>query len=198
MKKTASVDQYISNNSQWGESLKILRSVILDLHLEENIKWGAPIYSLQNKNVVGIAAFKNYVGLWFFQGALLKDPFGKLINAQEGVTKALRQWRFSSLEEVQNELSNIKVYLEEAILNQKNGKEIKPNRKKELILPPELTQLFDSNDNVHKRFEALPLTKKREFSDYITEAKRTETKLKRLDKIVPMILKGEGLNDKYR
>jgi uncharacterized protein YdeI (YjbR/CyaY-like superfamily) len=166
--------------------------------MTETVKWGVPVYTFEGKNIVGIAGFKSYAGLWFFQGALLKDKKKKLINAQTGKTKALRQWRFKSVKEIEAESKTIKQYLEEAILNQKHGKEIKAEKKKPLEIPKELNGLFKQNKKVKECFNSLSLPKQSEYSEYINEAKRDETKQKRLSKIVPLIIKGKGLNDKYK
>ena len=133
--------------------------------------------------------------MWFFQGALLKDPHKVLQNAQEGKTKAMRQWRFSIDSSIDTELLHL--YIQEAIENEKKGLKIKPV-KKPLIVPPELIALFDKNEVLAGLFSALTLTMKREFSDYISEAKRAETKAKRLEKIIPLIEKSIGLHDKYK
>ena len=114
------VDEYILKKEKWQKELYLLRSVFSDLPLDETIKWGAPVYVFQGKNVVGLAAFKNYFGLWFFQGVLLKDKQKVFINAQEGKTKAMLQWRFYSLEEINTDF--IKEYVLEAIENVKEGK----------------------------------------------------------------------------
>lgn len=123
MKKSITVDEYILNNERWQETLIRLREIFLSTELEESIKWGQPAYSVNGKNIAGLGAFKSYTAIWFHQGALLSDPHKLLINAQEGVTKALRQMRFSSLEEIDETI--VKTYLEEAIQNQKAGKYIK-------------------------------------------------------------------------
>ena len=159
------------------------------------MKWGIPTYCLKNKNVAGIGAFKSYAGLWFFNGSFLKDEEKKLINAQEGKTKGMRQWRFEVLKEIDEAL--VKSYIEEAIQNQKDGKEIKPE-KKPLIIPDELNEALASDSQLSEAFEALSLSCKREYAEHIAEAKREETKLKRLDKIIPMIMDKVGLNDKYK
>jgi uncharacterized protein YdeI (YjbR/CyaY-like superfamily) len=86
----------------------------------------------------------------------------------------------------------------EAILNQKQGKEIKPEKKKPLGIPKELTAIIKKDKKVKESFNTLSLPKQREYAEYIIEAKRDETKHKRLTKIVPLILKGTGLNDKYK
>ena len=191
------VEEYISKKENWRKELELLRSVFSNLQVEETIKWGAPTYVFRGKNIVGLAAFKNYCGLWFFQGALLKDEQKVFINAQEGKTKAMLQWRFHSLDEINTKL--IKEYVLEAIENVKQGKEIKPDRtKKELIIPKELQQKLNSNKQVNTSFGLFSLSKQREYANYISEAKREQTKLKRLEKIIPMILDGIGLHDKYK
>ncbi len=189
------VTEYIEKKSDWSEELTRLRSIMSELPLIETIKWGVPYYMSDGKNILGMAAFKGYFGLWFTQGALLKDEQKVLINAQEGKTSALRQWRFNSMDEIDSDL--IKIYVVEAIENQKQGKEIKP-QKKPLIIPELLQKALDKNQELKEKFESFTLSKKREFSDYISEAKREATKQSRLDKITPMILSGIGLHDKYR
>lgn len=198
MKRYKTVDEFINDSGKWKNTLVLLRNILLETELEETVKWGAPVYTLNKKNVVGIGSFKSYAGLWFFQGVFLKDENQKLINAQEGKTKGLRQWRFGSEEEVEKSSETIKNYIEEAIENQKQGKEIKPDKKKGVDMPVELTNRFANDPKLRASFYAMTPGKQREFAEYISSAKREDTKLKRLDKIIPMILEGIGLNDKYR
>ncbi len=191
------VDDYIGKKEQWSKELALLRNTLLELPVEETIKWGAPTYTFEGKNVVGLAAFKNYCGLWFFQGGLLKDTHKVLMNAQEGKTKAMLQWRFPTIKEIDTKL--IKAYVLEAIENQKQGKEIKPQRnKKPLIIPELLQNELAINFSLKENFESFSLSKKREYADYISEAKREATKQSRLEKIIPMILEKKGLHDKYK
>ena len=143
-----------------------------------------------------MGAFKSYVGLWFFQGALLADKESVLVSAQEGKTKALRQWRFTSKREI--DARRIKAYVKEAIDLQKQGLEIKADRSKTVEVPKQLKQALKRNKNAHSCFGQLAKGKQREYADYIADAKREETKMKRLEKILPMIEAGKGLNDKYR
>ena len=116
MKKFKTADDYILVKSQWEKTLNQLRKIILSTELTETLKWGMPTYTLDGINVAGLVAFKSFVAIWFLNGVFLKDKQKKLINAQEGVTKALRQWRFSSVDEIEPEL--IKAYIDEAINNQ--------------------------------------------------------------------------------
>ncbi len=192
------IEEYFTKQEQWTEALEELRALFAQTEMIETLKWGAPTYTVNNKNVAGMAAFKSYVGIWFHQGVFLKDEHKKLINAQEGVTKALRQWRFDSKEDILAHQKLILAYLEEAIENQKLGKELKPNVKKELIIPQELQQVLDSDEKLNQQFQSMSLSKKRDFAEYISSAKRAETKLTRLEKITPMIQSGIGLNDKYK
>jgi len=191
-----SVDEFIAKQSNWQEVLTTFRKILLSTELEENIKWGAPVYSLKGKNVVGMGVFKSYVGLWFFQGAFLKDPKKVLINAQDGKTKAQRQLRFTFEDEI--EFGVVKAYIHEAIQNQKAGKEFKPNLKKPIVIPHEMQSAFEKDTDLKNAFDTFTPGKKREFAEYISEARQEATRLKRLEKVIPMIKEGIGLNDKYR
>ncbi len=198
MKKPKNATEFILENEKWQDVLNLLRKVVLSTGLKETIKWNFPVYTYKGKNIVGLGAFKNYAGIWFFQGATLKDEPGHLLNAQEGKTKAMRQWRFTSIVEIDEEL--VKAYVEEAIQNQESGNIIKPSsvNKKPLIIPDELQGVLDKNADLRVCFEQLSLSKKRAFAEYIQDARRPETKAKRLEKIMPMILANIGLHDKYK
>ncbi len=196
MKRAKSVDDYIEMHPEWEDAIAKLRKVLQASELEETVKWGAPCYTLGGKNVVGIGAFKEHLALWFHQGVFLKDPDKVLINAQEGTTKALRQWRFTSAKEIK--VTKVKAYVNEAIENQRGGKEIKADRSKPVNIPPELEGALKKKAKVRKAFDALTPGKRREYADYISSAKQEKTKLSRLEKVLPMIEAGVGLNDKYR
>ena len=196
MERSKTVEEYIDNHPEWKPEIIRLREIALKTSFAETIKWGAPTYTINEKNVIGIGAFKRYVGIWFFNGSFLKDTYKKLINAQEGKTKGLRQWRFSSLNEMNESL--ILDYLNEAIENQKAGKTIKITRGKPVVIPPELQQVLNENNQLKSFFEGFTNSKQREFAEHIANAKRETTKQARLDRIIPMILSGVGLHDKYR
>lgn len=197
MAKIKSAEEYIREKIHWSDELNILRKLILQTELKETIKWGAPVYTLDGKNVVGLTGFKNHFGIWFYNGVFLKDKEKALVNAQEGKTKALRQMRFNSSEDISPDI--VLSYVKEAIANQKAGKEIKPNRKGETVnVPSELQFILSSNDTLNNSFKSLSPGKQREYCDYIESAKRDATKQTRLKKITPMILNGVGLNDKYK
>ncbi len=133
----------------------------------------------------------------FFKVVFLTDKEEVLENAQEGKTQAMRQWRFNQLDEIN--LVLIKQYVLEAIKNSEEGKELKPKKNtKPLVIPENLQLELDKNDRLNETFSEFTLSKQREFTDYISEAKRETTKEKRLEKIIPMILNGIGLYDKYK
>ena len=196
MKRFQSVDDYINNAEYWQAELIRLREILLTTKLIETVKWGSPCYTHNDKMVVGLGSFKSYVGLWFFQGALLADRDNVLMNAQEGRTKAMRQWRFSSEKEIK--ARKIKAYIKEAIELQDQGHEIKPDRSKLVEIPRELKTALARDKKAAAKFKVLTKGRQREFADYISGAKRAETKKRRLEKILPMIKGGVGLNDKYR
>ncbi len=196
MEKYTTVDSYIADHLDKKDLLNELRYAILQSGLEETIKWGAPSYVYKNKNVVGIGAFKSYVGIWFFQGGLLKDSKKVFVNAQEGKTKAMRQWRFNSIDEIDIEL--IGQYIKESMVNFDNNVTIKPQKKSDLIVPDDLLDALADDLEALDNFNGFSTSKKREYAEYISSAKREATKLSRIKKIIPMIKDGIGLNDKYR
>lgn len=197
MKRFTTVASFFESYDSYKEELSTLRSIVLDTGLQETLKWGAPVYTYNSKNIVGIGAFKTYVGLWFFNGALLADTANVLINAQENKTVAMRQFRFANVEEISKNRQLIKAYIYEAIENEKQGKTV-IFKKKPLKIPELLKAAFLEDELLEQAFADLKLTQKREFTEYIETAKRETTKQNRLEKIIPMIKKGVGLNDKYR
>lgn len=196
MNKARTVGDYISNAGDWQAELSRLREILQSTELEEDVKWGGPCYTYDGKNVVGIAGFKSYFGLWFHQGALLRDQKNVLINAQEGKTKTLRQWRMQTAREIKPAI--IKSYVKEAIKLVKQGKQVAPARKEPFVVPAELMKALRSNKTAGNKFNSLRLGLQREYADYVADAKREETKLRRIEKILPMIGAGAGLHDKYR
>ena len=195
MEMSKTVEEYLNKNPEYTKELIKLREIIHKTELVETVKWGIPTYTINGKNVVGIGAFKSYAGLWFFQGSFLKDPNNLLINAQEGKTKGLRQMRFENAEQIDEKI--VYEYLQEAIENQKQRKEIKPEKKK-LVIPDELKEALSKDSQLAEAFDELTPGKQKEYAEYIAEAKQAKTKLTRLEKITPMIKSGVGLNDRYK
>lgn len=184
-----------NKTNQWNEELDLLHSIVRKANLVETTKWGGPVYTHNGKNILGIGGFKSYFGIWFFNGVFLKDEKNLLINAQEGTTKALRQMRFQSKDEVDEK--TILAYIKEAIQIEEKGLAIKP-QKKEVIQSELFEKFLNENHELKIHFEALTPYKQREYLEYIESAKQEKTKLNRLEKIKPLLIEGKGLNDKYR
>lgn len=195
MKNNKTVEDFLSNNENWRKELEKIREILLKTELKEEIKWGIPTYSAHGKNIVAFAGFKNHVALWFYNGVFLKDEHKVLYNANEEKTRGLRQWRFTSADEINPDL--VLSYVFEAIQNQKEGKEIKPESKK-LAIPAELQKALDSNKVLKSAFESLTPGRQKEYIEFIDSAKREPTRIDRLNKSIPIILEGKGLHDKYR
>jgi uncharacterized protein YdeI (YjbR/CyaY-like superfamily) len=183
-------------NEKWSNELSILASVIHQAPLEKTIKWGAEEFTFNGNNVVSYGGFKHYFALWFYNGVFLSDKYKVLVNAQDGKTKSLRQWRFSSVEEMDEK--KILEYITEAIEIEKKGLKIEPEKFKPVEAPKLLTDAFAGDKNLDLAFKKLSPGKQKEYILYIIEAKQETTKFKRLEKIKPMVLSGVGLNDKYR
>ncbi len=192
-----SVDAYIKLYPQWQDSIVKLRDILLEFSFDEEIKWQFPTYSMEGKNLISICATKSYVGLWFFQGALLADNESKLLNAQKGKTKAMRQWQFESAKDIKKTI--LKKYIKETIRNHKAGKIIKAAKAntKPVVIPALLKKTLKSNKKLDLEFKKLSLAKRREYAEYIANAKQLKTKERRLEKIIPLIQAGKSLNDKY-
>jgi uncharacterized protein YdeI (YjbR/CyaY-like superfamily) len=181
-------------NAHHTKQLDILRNSILRCGRIETFKWSFPTYKLKNKNIVSIGSFKEHYALCFFQGVYLSDNAKVLTHLQEGNTKVMRYWKFTT-EEIDADL--VKRYVLEAIDNQKKGLEVKIQRDTSYTIPPELKDQLNQNTSLVEAFYNLTKGKQKEYANYIADAKQEKTKLKRMDKITPMILAGKGLNDRY-
>lgn len=190
------IEAYLDRHEKWREQLGKMRELLNDTALEETVKWGAPTWTLDGKIVASIAGFKQHCAIWFHQGVFLSDPHGHLVNAQEGETKALRQWRFAEGERVP--VGQMRATIKEAIANQREGKTIKPAVKKTLTLPPDLQEALSRDAHLQEAFEALTPGRQRAYADHVGAAKQEKTRQKRIATISPMILAGVGLHDKYR
>jgi len=151
---------------------------------------------LQGSLVVSLVAFKPYAGLWFHQGALLDDPLGVLVRPDGSSTKAQRQWRFTEGDKVSSR--RVQDYLRRAILLAEKGRKVASERGRPVDVPQALARLVDADERLRAAFDALSLSKRREYAEFIAQARQEATVLRRLEKILPMIREGVGLNDRYR
>ena len=199
MDRAQKVEAYYEEEHLHKNAIAQLRELVLKTKLEETFKWMFPTYTLNNKNVLAICKFKNHFGIWFFNGVFLTDPLNVLENAQEGKTKAMRHWKFSSASDI--DAKNVMAYIKEAIVNQEHNRVLQPTKNKStkpLAIPILLEQELIKNKELSSAFDAFSPYKKKEFCEYISEAKQEKTKLRRLEKIIPLIKEGVGLNDAYR
>lgn len=195
--KLTSVNEYIGHLQIWREEVTLLREIVLSTGLTETIKWGGPCYLWQQNNVVGLAAFKSYTGIWFFQGGLLDDKQQFLMNAQEGKTKAMRQWRFFSKNEIQN--APIREYIFESIENFRIGKKIVATANNKVVILPQLLQSrLEVDACLYENWLLFSPSSQREFAEYISEAKRDTTRKDRLQKVLELIGENKNLHDKYK
>jgi len=186
----------MQNATQWSEELERIASIIAKAPLEKAIKWGAEVFTYNGKNVISYGGFKSYFTIWFYNGVFLKDKYNVLINAQEGKTKSLRQWRLHSMEEIDE--GKILEYIDEAIKVEQQGLKIKPEKFAPAPLPQLLADALKNEVDLKAAFEKLSPGRQKEYILYINEAKQESTRQNRLEKIRPMILQGAGLNDKYK
>ena len=192
MSNVGKLDKFYNQKAPWLANLQQLRALLKSTTLIEDVKWGMPVYTINNDNVVGVASFKNHYGLWFYQGVYLNDPNELLHNAQEGKTKAMRHMHFKVNDVIDEEV--ILSYVSEAIRNAREGKKVPIIRStKEVILSIMLTKELHNNAQLKLHFTALSQAKKRAYANYINEAKQEATKRKRLDRCIPFILENKGL-----
>ncbi len=197
MGKKEKLDAYFETESPWKSGINRLRQLISTTELGEDWKWNFPTYTLNGKNVLAIASHKTHFGIWFFQGVFLKDSEQLLRNAQEGKTKAMRSFYFTTLEQVDEKL--ILEYILEAIQNSRDGTHVKVQRSKiEVIIPSLLATAFNEQAALEGSFYRLTPGKQKEYATHIANAKKEATRKRRLEKCIPMILEGKGLNDKYK
>jgi uncharacterized protein YdeI (YjbR/CyaY-like superfamily) len=187
------VDGYL-RKPQWQAELRKLRKIILECPLTEELKWGVPCYTLEGSNVVLIHRFKEYCALLFIKGALLKDAKGILIQQTENV-QAGRQVRFTNVQQVDKLEPVLKAYILEAIEVEKAGLKVKYKKPAEFKVAEEFRTKLDKIPALKKAFRALTPGRQRAYLLYFSGAKQSKTREARVEKCMPRILKGKGLDD---
>jgi uncharacterized protein YdeI (YjbR/CyaY-like superfamily) len=188
------VDWYFNKAEKWQQEVVKLRTLVLNCGLVEELKWGCPCYQHQKKNIVLIHQFKDYCALLFFKGALLQDAGGILIQQTENV-QAGRQMRFSHIHEIMNMESIIKAYIFEAIELEKSGLKVPLKKTKEYAIPEEFQMKLDDIPTLKRAFETLTPGRQRGYLLYFSSAKQSKTREARVEKYLPQILEGKGLED---
>ncbi|MCF8886952.1 YdeI/OmpD-associated family protein [Priestia megaterium] len=193
-KMNPKVDEFLTKAKKWKEEYETLRKIVLDCELTEDFKWMNPCYTFEKKNIVLIHGFKEYCALLFPKGSLLQDSHGILIQQTENVQGA-RQIRFTNVQEIAEKEAILKAYIDEAIEVEKAGLKVKAKKPEELIIPDELQHKFDEIPALKDAFTTLTPGRQRAYILYFSAAKQSKTRESRVEKSIPNILNGKGLND---
>lgn len=188
------VDWFFSKKSKWQDEYSELRMFILDIGLNEELKWGCPCYTLENDNIVLIHGFKDYCALLFMQGALLKDTKKLLVQQTKNVQSA-RQLRFKSIDDVIKNRTIIKSYIKEAIANSKSGITVEFKKTTEYEIPIEFQAVLNDMPELKRAFKDLTPGRQRGYLLYFSSAKQSKTREARIEKYIEQILIGKGLDD---
>ncbi|HXD94672.1 MAG TPA: YdeI/OmpD-associated family protein [Bacteroidia bacterium] len=190
------VDFYFTKPTPWQQEYKTLRSLILDCGLTEELRWGCPCYSYNGQNIVLIHGFKNYCALLFMKGVLLQDAAGILIQQTKNV-QAARQIRFTGLQEIVKMKTTLKAYIFEAIEVEKAGLKVELKKTAEFTMPAEFKNKLAKDATLKAAFKALTPGRQRGYLLYFSSAKQAKTREARIEKYIPYILKGKGVDDDY-
>jgi len=194
MEKNPKVDALLENVKQWKEELIILRNLVLDCGLNEEIKWGVPCYTFKKKSILILHGFKEYVAVNLFNGALLEDTEGILVQQTENV-QAARQIRFTNPQEIKALEATIKAYIFEALEAEKAGIKVQLKKTEEFNFPEELESILKENTSLRNAFENLTPGRQRGYLLHFSGAKQSATRTSRIEKCIPKILAGKGFND---
>ena len=175
---------------RWEAEIAAMRSVLSGLAMKEECKWGKPTYTVDGKNIVIMQGFKEYFGLGFFQGALLKDP--KKVLVQLGQVQAGRVMKFTSVKDITSKAATIKAYVRQAIAVEKAGLRMEPKKTADFPVPEELTERFRRDARFKRAFEALTPGRQRSYLYHFAAAKQSATRVARIEKAMPAIFEGKG------
>lgn len=192
--KNPVVDAFFEHIEKWPDEHDKLREICLACQLTEELKWGQPCYMFENKNVVIIGGFKDYIALSFFKGALLKDEANILVRQTKNL-QAGRQLRFSSVKEIAGKEKIVIAYINEAIEIEKAGLKVPVEKRPELIIPDELQAKFNEDPAFKSAFYALTPGRQRGYIFHFTGAKKSATRASRIENCVPKIFDGLGIDD---
>lgn len=188
------VSKVHGKEKRWSAEFAALRQLCLASGLNEELKWGQACYDLDGRNVVLIHGFKDYCALLFMKGALLKDPKGILIQQTKNV-QAARQIRFASLADINKQKAAVKAYLREAIAVEKSGVKVEMKSAAQFDVPEEFLKPLDDDPKLAEAFHALTPGRQKGYLLHFAGAKQSATRAARVEKHVPRILKGLGLDD---
>lgn len=195
-KSNPKVDACFTKAKKWREEMELMREIVLETGLTEELKWQQPCYTLDGSNVVLIGGFKEHCGLLFCRGALLKDP-KKILKKPGEQTQSARRTEFTSVAEIVKLKSTLKAYLLEAIKVHKAGLEVEYKPITERKLPEELEKKLAGDRTFEKAFKALTPGRQRAYLVFFAAPKQSQTRMARIEKCTPQILKGKGLLDDF-
>lgn len=187
------VDDFLDRAERWQDEMTRLRRICLDAGLDESLKWRKPCYGRDGANIALIQPFKEFCALMFFKGALLDDPDGLLEKPGEN-TQAARRVRFESLDDVVGREAVLSGYLAHAIEVEESGREVEFADRPEPI-PDELQAKLDRDPALLAAFDGLTPGRQRQYILHVSGAKQSKTRVSRVEKAIPRILDGKGLND---
>jgi uncharacterized protein YdeI (YjbR/CyaY-like superfamily) len=188
------VDFYFNKAGKWQEEIKKLRVIALSCGLSEELKWGCPCYTYNGNNIVLIHVFKEYCAFLFFKGALLQDTEGILIQQTKNV-QAARQIRFAGVKEITNKKEVLKAYIFEALKVEKAGLKVELKKTSEFNMPEEFQSKLNKMPTLKKAFNALTPGRQRGYLLHFSSAKQAKTRESRIEKCIPQILSGKGLDE---
>ena len=188
------VDWFFDKETKWQKAYRELRELALSFDLTEELKWGCPCYTFEKSNVFLIHGFKDYCALLFMKGAIMKDQKGILVQQTKNVQSA-RQIRFSNLEQVIKQKSSIRAYIKDAIETEKSGVKVELKTTTEFNTADEFQSALHDMPELKTAFEKLTPGRQRGYLLYFGSAKQAKTRNERIEKYIPKILDGKGLDD---
>lgn len=187
-------DWYFTKQVKWQEEITQLRTIVLSCGLNEDLKWGCPCYTSEDRNIVLINVFKDYCALLFFKGALLSDPKGLLVQQTANV-QAARQLRFTNPAEVKKKRPAIVAFVKAALAVEKKGMKVPLKKTREFTMPDEFRARLDAMPELEKAFKALTPGRQRAYLLYFSQAKQSATRAARVERYVKHIVAGKGIDD---
>jgi uncharacterized protein YdeI (YjbR/CyaY-like superfamily) len=187
------VEAFVERAVVWQAEIQKLRSILVECGLDEALKWGKPCFLFQGTNVAIIQPFKQHCALLFFKGALLQDPHG-LLRTQGENTQAAKRLEFTKSTPIKK--LAVASYVKQAIQLEKDGRKVQFKAKHELELPQELTFILQRDPKLAKAFQSLTPGRQRGYIMHFTAAKQSKTRSARIEKCIPNILTGKGMNDR--
>jgi len=197
----ARIDAYIARSADFARPiLEHLRKLIHKAwpDVVETIKWGMPYFQNNGALLCHMAAFREHCAFGLWNASLLTDPGGIL---QLKDKNAMGQFdRITSKKDLPSDKIMIAYIREAAELNEKGVKRSRPKAaaKKELPVPPALAAALKKNKRALATFEGFPPSHRREYIEWITEAKTDATREKRIATTLEWLTEGKSINWKYK